>query len=79
LTVAKLVRVRKDVVRVIGVSGKEWVITIGTHGVTFRRLRTRKRDALALRWQDLQLEGRNLDALELESRPLLALAFQKQS
>jgi hypothetical protein len=68
----RLVRLTRDLVRVVKIDGQSMVLTIGTHGLTLRQLKSRKSTAVPLTWKDLSRECGMLDSQELSFRPLLA-------
>jgi hypothetical protein len=49
----KLTRITKDFRRVVTIDGRQCVLTLGRHGMTIRRLKSRVETAVPLRWQDL--------------------------
>lgn len=73
----KLCRITRDFRRVAKIDGQSWVITIGTNGLTMRRLRSRQATAVPITWAELAREGGLLDSGELASRPLLAACVRR--
>lgn len=73
---AKLTRIRRNFSRVVSIRGRDRVVVIGKFGITFRDLGSRKRNAFPVTWEELLRDGGALDAVELDARPLLKLAFK---